>query len=671
MGRYLVRFGSFLGAQPARKEDEESLSGYNRWLNAQSFKLKRDFPDSWQDAIQSHAPSSRLVVLIHIFHADMVESLVQELASIPVPFDLIATNASGEIISRTDFNLVNLGNLIILKVENRGRDIWPMIQVVNAGLMDDYDLVFKIHTKKSEWREAHESLSGNGSDWLSDFTSSLLGTHKNVEQILNAFAENPDMGIVTPGKNLLGEKYWGSNKKNCSDLLRRIQINSINSNFEFPAGSIYWCRAFILQGLRALDLSERDFEDEGGQIDGTTAHAVERIIGILTHTAGFTHVAAEQIPRTAENSHWAIWGKTERQSSGVKCIAFYLPQFHSVQENDAWWGKGFTEWSNVTSAQSVHTGHIQPILPGELGFYDLSDSKIASRQFDLATMYGLEGFMYYYYWFAGKKLLNKPIEDHFASSSDGKFCIMWANENWTRRWDGGESNILISQNYEEQPAQLFIHEVLPLLKDPRYICEDEKPVLSVYRPTSIPNFDAVVKYWREIAQASGLKGLHIISVKFGENHTPSTPSEVVSEVVDAEMEFPPHNLPWARADLEGIFVDNRFKGRILDYTKLASDSISIHRSTHSAEEKPVYPGVLVNFDNTARRQWDSDLWIGSNPYSFRKWLRLSAILSATKANAGPILFINAWNEWAEGAVLEPTQRYGKTYLLAARSVLQF
>jgi lipopolysaccharide biosynthesis protein len=342
-----------------------------------------------------------------------------------------------------------------------------MVQVVNAGVLDPYELVLKLHTKRSEWRQENDDLSGSGADWRLTLMQNLLGGRENVEFILNAFAEDPDLGVVTADGSLLGSDFWASDFDMTCELLRRIELTVDRDKLRFPAGSFYWVRSFVLQGLRSLLMTDEDFETEKGQDDGTTAHAVERSIGILTEEAGLRQAIRPHLD-VADPTAWRRYRRSAPRSKRARVIPFYLPQFHATPENDAWWSKGFTEWSNVTAARPVYLGHNQPNLPSDLGFYDLRLDEVRQEQMDLAAEHGIEGFMYYYYWFAGRRLLNLPVEKLAESDVDKPFCLMWANENWTRRWDGRSSDILMGQDYDRVPATEFIDDVMEFLADRRY-----------------------------------------------------------------------------------------------------------------------------------------------------------------------------------------------------------
>ena len=604
--------------------------------------------------------------MIHVFYPELLPELLEGLHSIPVPFDVIITNASE---TKLEVDEASIGGEIrrvrVLQVENRGRDILPMISVVNAELLARYELVLKLHTKKSEWRESHETLSGNGTEWRESFLDQLLGSPQQVKQILGAFAANPGIGLLTASESLVGAEHWGGNRDLLNELLLRLEIRAPQT-LKFAAGSMYWVRGFVLQGLFALEMSPEDFEDEAGQIDGTTAHAVERAIGALAEEAGFVLAETtrlDELNGLTPTLNWRRYLPDTEVIPEARLYPFYLPQFHAFPENNAWWGTGFTEWNNVASAKPLYLGHRQPALPSDLGYYDLRHDGVREEQYRLARNAGVEGFMYYYYWFEGKKLMDLPVEALVNSDQDHPFCLMWANENWTRRWDGWEEDVLIAQDYDSVPAEQFIEDVRHLITDPRYTRIDGKPVLAVYRITQIPNYQSVIAHWRRRAEEFGLPGLVLLVVDVSVQFQ-GLPGDVRKAGLDGVLEFPPHNRRWVHPD-GGIYeVDPAFEGAFLRYDSLAQHA---ERQELSGLEPYRYPGVMVAFDNTARRQMKSHVYYGANPFTFRRWLRSAVLSVQDRPIEERIVFINAWNEWAEGAVLEPTQRFGHCYLQAVRS----
>lgn len=638
---------------------------FKTWVERSSGRSVASFPAVWRsrDDLPLANPA-RVGVVVHAFYPELLDEIFSRLRSMPVAYDLFVTNATGRAITLPS-DLGPVSAAVVLEIENHGRDILPLVSLVNAGYLDPYLVVLKVHTKRSAWREAHE-LGGDGAAWRAALLDSLLPGGDGVRDILGAFAERADLGLVTADGSILGPEFWGDNEGHAGNLLRRLELVLDPAGLRFAAGSMYWIRGFALQGLRALSLSSEDFEPEDGQVNFTTAHAIERLIGVLLEEAGLRLVERSHLPPRHSPSSWQRFGSATLRPR-ARIIPFYLPQFHPVPENDRWWGPGFTEWTNVTSAEPVYEGHYQPRLPRDLGFYDLRLDEIRQAQASLSKAAGISGFMYYYYWFAGRRLLETPIDRLLASDVDQPFCIMWANENWTRRWDGRETDILIGQDYEHVPAEQFIDDVLPLLADRRYLSVGGRKLLAVYRPTQVPRLAEVVEAWRDRARRAGVGELLVVNVdvhvEFGGLDARAGDQRAFG--LDGALGFPPHNHLYQWLPHAGLGVDERFTGNLLSYEAMARDA---ERRLRAGLPASLHPGVMVAFDNTPRRQWDSDVWYGSNPYTFRRWLATAVSSVLDREPEERLVFVNAWNEWAEGAVLEPTDRYGRAFLQAVRDV---
>lgn len=643
-------------------------ASFKAWTRRKTGRPDGDFPSAWR--LREDLPfaqPSKVVAVVHVYYPELITEVIEHLRNVPVDFDVLVTNASNAVVVAEDFQVGNAVNVAVLEVDNRGRDIFPLVQLVNAGYLDPYEMVLKLHTKKSEWRGDHSTLSGDGAQWKDQFLSALVGSEEATGKILDAFASNPDLGCVTAPGNVLDDKeYWGGDQHLVTELAKRLELPVGTDDLIFAAGSMYWIRAFLIQGLRGLELTAADFEEEAGQIDATTAHALERLIGILTVESGLKLADTDNLvgKSVGEEGAWQKYRPSYVVPPAARFIPFYLPQFHPSDKNDVWWGKGFTEWTNVSHAKPVFMGHRQPFLPGELGFYDLRFDDVREAQADLSRYAGLDGFMYYYYWFAGDRILNLPIEAlRHQRELRQPYCVMWANENWTRAWDGRTKDVLIGQDYDKVPAEDFINDIEEFLTDERYIRVDGKALIAVYRPAQMKNVAQVVRTWRERAREMGVGELFILSVNVAEEFD-GLGQDVGRFGFDGSLAFPPHALIWKPAPSHKLGLDSRFRGNVISYA--ATADAAIEKAWNA--DTTYFPGVMVGFDNTARRQWRSDVWWGSNPYTFHRWLREATKSVMSRPAEQRLVFINAWNEWAESAVLEPTQRWGLTYLQAVRSV---
>ena len=334
----------------------------------------------------------------------------------------------------------------------------------------------------------------------------------------------------------------------------------------------------------------------------------------------------------------------EGSQTAPKLIAFYLPQFHPTPENDRWWGKGFTEWTNVTKASPLFEGHLQPHLPGDFGFYDLRMRETRHDQIKVAKQYGVDGFCYHYYWFSGARLLHQPIDDMLADpDSDMPFCLCWANENWTRRWDAADHEVLIAQKYLPDDDLNFIKSIIPFFKDRRYIRVDDKPFLIIYRPQHLPDARNTARVWRQYCESAGLGGIHLCAALTHGN------SDYVKFGFDSGVEFPPHNLQSANINNK-INFHNAFRGNVIQYAEIAQSYLD-RRYPGFRVFKTVFP----SWDNTARTKERALVVLNGVPENYEYWLSSTLDLVQRENKGDNLVFINAWNEWAEGCHIEPDQ----------------
>ena len=345
----------------------------------------------------------------------------------------------------------------------------------------------------------------------------------------------------------------------------------------------------------------------------------------------------------------------------VKPIAFYLPQFHPIAQNDAWWGKGFTEWTNVVKAVPQFEGHDQPRRPGDLGLYDLRLPEVMREQIRIAKAFGLHGFCFHHYWFHGTRLLEKPVDMFLADPTmDFKFCLCWANENWTRRWDGAEHDVLIGQEHSAEDDLAFFRDLRRYLSDSRYICVDGKPMLVVYRPSLLPSPKETAARWRAAAKESGFPGLFLVATNAFEFVDPAAIG------FDALVEFPPHGRNATDINHSLRLYNPGYKGLVYRYSEIA-----LAEPRRYPENALVIPTAMPSWDNEARRPGRGNVMHGSTPALFRDWLDRCFHRAKRNVDAHcPFVFINAWNEWAEGAYLEPDRRFGYAYLSAVARTIQ-
>ncbi|MCG7856224.1 glycoside hydrolase family 99-like domain-containing protein [Flavihumibacter sediminis] len=352
----------------------------------------------------------------------------------------------------------------------------------------------------------------------------------------------------------------------------------------------------------------------------------------------------------------------------IRTIAIHLPQFHPIPENDSWWGKGFTEWTNVTKARPLFSNHYQPHLPADLGFYDMRARETRVAQAALAREFGISGFCYYHYWFHGKRLLHEPLDRLLSENEpDFPFMLCWANGSWTRTWEGN-NDILIEQTYSKGDDLDHIKYLLNVFKDKRYIKVNGLPVLAVCRTESLPDPKSTAEIWQSEAKRAGFPGIYLIKMEMFETGVPA------SDIgFDACAEFQPD---WRNFPRQKIGITNKIRARIFkkydpyyynnvieykDYVKMMED-----------KKSPAYkcfPGITPGWDNSPRKRYNATIMLNSTPGMFGKWFRKIIKSFKPYSSEENFIFINAWNEWAEGNHLEPDQKWGTAYLEEVRSSL--
>jgi lipopolysaccharide biosynthesis protein len=513
-----------------------------------------------------------------------------------------------------------------------------------------YQIICKLDVKGA--------VSGSAEPWSRDLV-------EHAESIRAAFDADVDLGIVLADKNLDRRTDTFSNADRVGELCLRIGISCREPSKEpiAPAGS-YWIRPFLLRTIASLKLTDSDFESEPLPPGRGTAYAVEQLVGISCRSAGMEMVAASTITtRSAPGT------QADNATPQVHLLAFYLPQFHPIPENDAWWEPGFTEWTNVTRTRPQFIGHRQPRLPADLGFYDLRLPEVRQAQADLAREYGITAFCYYYYWFDGQKLLNRPLDEVLASGTpDFPFLLFWANEPWSRGWDGRPRDILMPQQYTPGWVRGLARDVAPALRDSRYFCTQGVPVFLIYRVQHIPNRAEAFSEFRLALAELGIPKVHLAGSWPNFPGDDPLPEDPAIFGLDAYFEFHPRALTSIRSRLADVpALASGFVGKIYDYDDAVDKAIKLL-------DDPVvgirHRGVTMGWDNTPRRALNGTVYHGATPANFRRWLR--GVIRHETTTQGPaerLIFINAWNEWGEGTYLEPDQDFNRGWLEAVASAI--
>ena len=361
----------------------------------------------------------------------------------------------------------------------------------------------------------------------------------------------------------------------------------------------------------------------------------------------------------------------------ARVIAFYLPQFHPIPENDEWWGKGFTEWTNVGRAKPLFKGHYQPRVPADLGYYDLRLPEVREQQAEMAYKAGIEGFCYWHYWFGnGKQLLERPFNEVLMSGKpDFPFCLGWANISWTKRnWNGAvnrEIADLIKQDYPgDDDIRLHFNTLLPAFKDHRYITVEGKPLFLIYKPLLYPDVNHFIDLWNQMAVNNGIPGFYFIG---HDNDWRNNSKWILEHGFDAVN---PENLQRVQIMLNKSLFLMRLRNRIArehpritPLNKYSYKSVIKHWFTEEDYQTHSFPCIIPNWDRTPRSGRSSLLFTGSTPELFKKHVKDALNIVNSKDEEHRIIFLKSWNEWAEGNYMEPDLKYGHGYLDALRDVI--
>ena len=383
-------------------------------------------------------------------------------------------------------------------------------------------------------------------------------------------------------------------------------------------------------------------------------------------------------------------------SLSARVIAFYLPQYHPIPENDRWWGKGFTEWTNVAKAKPLFKGHAQPHIPTDLGFYDLRMPEVREEQAKLAREAGIEGFCYWHYWFGkGKRLLERPFNEVLTSGKpDFPFCLGWANETWSNRsWQAKSKTIkdatLMEQTYVEDEFENHFYDVLPAFKDKRYITVDGKPLFLIFSPYAMPNPKAFITCWRQLARENGLEGIHFVGItnnislreigsyNSGKARIPSFDEASLHYNYLLDLGFDAIN---SRGQLRAeMMAGSRFSSirkkvleKVFHYDELSRfKQSSINRNLFVKEDswENAYPTIIPNWDRSPRSGKKAIIYTDSTPEEFKCQVDAAIDLVKNKQDQHKIIFLKSWNEWGEGNFMEPDMQYGHGYLDALKSSL--
>jgi len=605
-------------------------------------------------------PARRVAIHLHVYYDDMLEDCIKYLNNVPAAFDLFVSVPEGRDIDRCAKALGGAlplaRNICVEAVPNRGRDIAPFI-VQFGKRLESYDIVGHFHTKKSP---QCESLTG----WFKNLMDTLCGSRTGVAQIFGLLAG--DGKVVYPAGRRLTREHdgWSDNFEIARDLVRQTgHFNLADFPYvEFPQGTMFWARTECLRNYLQLPLSFADFPKEPIEADGTLAHALERLVLIYSTPFPGRNYRLESPelscePREYYEEQYDFSAQIKHDT--IKVLAYYLPQFHPTPENDEWHGKGFTEWYKVRAANPLFHGHYQQHVPHpDVGYYHLDSPAQLARQADQMHQAGVHGLIFYHYWFSGKLILEKPAKMLLENPQiNMPFSFCWANENWTRRWDGNEKEILLGQVYSQNDARDFIRYMIPFFKDARYIKVDGRPLLFVYRPSSMEQCDDYLAIWRQECADAGVAAPYVVAT-LTRGATAPRDYGMDAAVERVLQDWTGGAVPDVKHQLRPY---GQVNGSVLDYTAVADHYM----------EKPLdndyvlFRSLVPTWDNTARYGTEAFALHGFNTAKMQEWMESLIRYSEQNLPADRrFVVVNAWNEWAEGAHLEPDLRFGYGYLNA-------
>ena len=605
-----------------------------------------------------------IAIHLHISSLRVVENVLQFLKYCDYPFDLYLSVTD-------DLNFESLLSQVKKRALNGDNSIKIFPVVVPKTTATFAPMIIEFGRKLVNYDIVGHFYAGADSDSILESLEILLGTEYNsVCDGLFSLLEDKANLVYSGEERILGEcnNGWG----NCFSLANEIlsKYSDINIKdfpvIETPAPFIFWAKGSALKEFLSLPFSYHNFHDEKYFVNGNLEETLKKLLFIYAsrNGGGLYHVHR----RTDAESDYRYYEEQRDYStttqSDIKVLSYYLPQFHPTPENDEWHGKGFTEWTKVQAANPLFRGHYQQHIPHpDIGYYLLDSPEVLRKQAKMMKFSGVYGQIFYHYWFTGKLILEKPAQMLLANENiEMPFCFCWANENWTRRWDGDESDVLLGQEYSPDDARAFIHYLIPFFKDRRYITIDKRPVVYVYRPSSIPEPEIYIDIWAEECRKEGL----------GEPFVVATLTRGAADPRNFKMDAAVERVlnDWAGGELRNLkgFVENYvpLKGNILDY----KDVVKYYTKQEDQTEFPLFRSLVPSWDNTARYGDAAYLLHCNTPEKFQEWME--SVVSCARRTLAPdrrYVVVNAWNEWAEGNHLEPDNRFGYAWLNTIGRVL--
>lgn len=623
------------------------------------FKVVPYYLNPYLEALPATAPRS-VAVHLHFSHEGLANECIVYLNNIPIEFDLFVSVAKDlDTATVEEFfhdAIPLLKKLTVENVPNRGQAIGPFI-IQFGERLSRYDVIGHFRTVK-------DPIGQQQSGTFQSLMDVLCGSQNGVAQIFGLLASDGKIVYPASREQSCEQTGWGENLQIARDLLQRFGHFDVADfpSVEFPRDGMFWACSDSLQQFLGLGLSFNDFPIEPVEDADTMANTLVRLILIYSTPCPGRNYRLESPELSHEPQEYfeeQYDYSSDIAHDSIKVLAYYLPQFHPTPENDEWHGKGFTEWYKVRAANPLFQGHFQQHVPhDDVGYYHLDSPQQLSRQAEQMRQAGVHGMIFYHYWFSGKLILEKPAQMLLANPQiDMPYSFCWANENWTRRWDGNEREILLGQVYSKDDARDFIRYLIPFFKDERYIKVEGRPLLFVYRPSSMEYCGDYMAIWREECERSGVPAPYVVATLTRGAVEPKAYG------MDAAVERVLHDwtdgaVPNIRDQLHPYWP---MSGSVLDYSSVAD-----HYMTKSLEtDYTLFRSLVPTWDNTARYGTGALALHAFNPKKMQEWMEQLIRYSEENLPADRrFVVVNAWNEWAEGAHLEPDTRFGYGYLNA-------
>lgn len=613
-------------------------AGFANWRIREDERFGSDRCLEWQSVQPSFETKSKLAVVVHVGPGQVVQPLLDSLVAVSVQFDLFITNSSGRALHVDTVGLVNLGHLVVLDGPDQGRDMLPLVTLVNTELLNPYELVLKL------------TVGGEH--------GKLLDSVSNVDGILGTFTSDRGLGILGGREVVVGEEVLAGNAELVTALLQRFQLGIEGRGLVFVPGGNYWARGFVLQGLRALQSSEWDFEIEYGQVDGTAAHALERVIGILADEAGYDvrSVTGEDQKSFKDLDH--RFHTDSKPAARARIFVSYSSSFHSEGFGSDWQPRGLTNWAETAAAKPVFLGQAQPLIPEGLGYYDSRVSGVIEAQTALAAGAGVEGFIFDYAWDEVDLYASDALKTYLESRASNPFYVML-------RVADNQTDPPLLKPVSTATAALAFSRLIRVLSDSRYALIGGCPVVGVSGIDSFANPVEVFTAWRQLARDHGFPDIHL-TVAEEEERPDEALQSIIGTAADSIVRFAPKKIYLGAIPKNLVRFSKAFRGTARRYDLLVNH---VQRTLFEQHPFRIYPGVTVAHDTTARRRNRAVILVGANPFTFRRWLD-SAVSSVAHLNSDErVVIVENWNDWTSGSVLEPSTRFGSTYLLAMRETL--